>query len=44
MTQVSKLRRYCTKHGPARHKIPLGRLYTTADYVAAFIYLNHLIP
>lgn len=37
-------RRYCTKHGSVRHKIPVGRLYTTANYVAAFIYLNHLIP
>lgn len=37
-------RRHCTKHGPVHHHIPTGRIYTTADYIAAFIILNNLIP
>lgn len=37
------LRRYCTKR-VTRLAIPSGHIYTTAEYVAAFIHLNHLIP
>ena len=38
------LRRYCTKRQASRPAIPCGHIYTTAEYVAGFIYLNHLIP
>jgi len=38
------LRRYCTKRRPGYFAIPSGHIYTTAEYVAAFIQLNFLIP
>ncbi len=37
------LRRYCTKR-VTRLAIPFALTYTTAEYVAVFIHLNHLIP
>ena len=38
------LRRYCTKRKPCRLEIPGWHISTTAEYVAAFIQLNNLIP
>lgn len=39
------LRRYCTKRKPCRLAIPnFYHPVTTAEYVATFIHLNHLIP